>query len=265
MSSERLTIGGFARLCRLTVKRLRHYDEVGLLRPAEVDAATGYRFYHRSQVRDAMAIGLLRSLDVPLPAIAEILAGDDEGRAAVLAAERDRLERELARARRTVDALQRLLSEGLLQHDVRLTREPARRLLVARAVCAADDIGPAVAGCLGRVLAAGVPFAGPLWGLFPTELDGDLRVAAGAELPAGADAGGPPGLEVEELAATAAVVAVHSGPYEQLPLTYQSVFAWVHERGFVPAGVAREIYLTDPTTTEPDRLVTQLVVPVGEE
>ncbi|MET7396615.1 GyrI-like domain-containing protein [Dactylosporangium sp. NPDC005572] len=261
MPSERLTIGGFARLCRLTVKRLRHYDELGLLRPAEVDAATGYRFYRRSQVRDAMAIGLLRSLDVPLPAIAEILAGDEDDRAAVLVAQRDRLERELARARRTVDALQRLLTEGLLQHDVRLTREPVRRLLVARSVCTADDVGPAVAGCVARFLAAGVPFTGPLWGLFPTDLDGDLPVAAGAP------AAGPPpaGLEVAELPATAAAVAVHSGPYEQLPLTYQSVFAWIHERGLVPLGAARELYLTDPTTTEPDRLVTQLVVPVAEE
>ena len=44
-TSELMTIGRFARVTGLTVKALRHYDEVGLLRPAAVDAETGYRSY----------------------------------------------------------------------------------------------------------------------------------------------------------------------------------------------------------------------------
>jgi DNA-binding transcriptional MerR regulator len=70
---ELLSIGRFARACRLSIKALRHYDELGLLRPARVDAS-GYRYYERSQARAAIAISLLRTLDVPLPAITEILA-----------------------------------------------------------------------------------------------------------------------------------------------------------------------------------------------
>lgn len=69
-----LAIGPFARLCRLSLKQLRHYDEVGLLPPARVDPYTGYRYYHPDQIRAALSIGLLRSLDVPLPVIAEVLA-----------------------------------------------------------------------------------------------------------------------------------------------------------------------------------------------
>jgi DNA-binding transcriptional MerR regulator len=60
VNGELLPIGLFSRLCRLSVKQLHHYDEVGLLRPARVDEATGYRYYRRDQVRDAMAIALLR-------------------------------------------------------------------------------------------------------------------------------------------------------------------------------------------------------------
>src|SRR5262249_23656105 len=62
-----MSIGGFARLCRLSVKQLRHYDDLGLLRPAQVDPDSGYRYYRADQARDALSIGLLRSLDVPLP------------------------------------------------------------------------------------------------------------------------------------------------------------------------------------------------------
>src|SRR5688500_5080298 len=167
MGTEMIPIGRFARLCRLSVARLRHYDELGLLAPAWVDPATGYRYYTRDQVRDAMAIGLLRDLDVGLPAIGELLAGDEERRAHVLAAERVRLAAELDRRRRTMDALERLLADGLWHPEVTLTREPGRRLLVVEAVCAADEIGPTTGRCVGRLLASGVPVAGPLWGVFP--------------------------------------------------------------------------------------------------
>ena len=47
-TSELMTIGRFARITGLTVKALRHYDEVGLLRPAAVDPETGYRSVTRA-------------------------------------------------------------------------------------------------------------------------------------------------------------------------------------------------------------------------
>src|SRR5258705_2627735 len=72
-----LPIGSFATRCRLSVKALRHYDELGLLRPAHVDVTTQYRYYHRRQAPTAIAIALLRSLDVPLAAIRELLLSDD--------------------------------------------------------------------------------------------------------------------------------------------------------------------------------------------
>ena len=79
VSGALLPIGSFARRCRLSVKALRHYDDLGLLRPARVDVATGYRYYDRRQAPAAIAIALLRSLDVALPAIRELLASDDPG------------------------------------------------------------------------------------------------------------------------------------------------------------------------------------------
>ncbi|GAA3158787.1 MerR family DNA-binding transcriptional regulator [Nonomuraea salmonea] len=47
MNDGYLPIGRFARLCRLSVKRLRHYDELGLLVPAHVDPDSGYRHYRQ--------------------------------------------------------------------------------------------------------------------------------------------------------------------------------------------------------------------------
>ncbi|MFF5077682.1 MerR family transcriptional regulator [Actinoplanes sp. NPDC000266] len=69
-----LTIGGFARQAGLTPKALRLYDETGLLRPAAVDAESGYRFYEPGQLDRARLIAELRRIGMPLAEIAEVCA-----------------------------------------------------------------------------------------------------------------------------------------------------------------------------------------------
>lgn len=72
-----MTIGRFARLSGLSVKALRHYDETGLLQPARVDPATGYRWYRAGQARDGAIISVLRSMGVPLELVRQVLADPD--------------------------------------------------------------------------------------------------------------------------------------------------------------------------------------------
>jgi len=80
-----MPIGAFARMCRLTVKAVRHYDAESLLAPALVDPHSGYRYYRAEQVPTATTIAVLRGLDVPLPVVRDVLAASDpDGVAAVL-------------------------------------------------------------------------------------------------------------------------------------------------------------------------------------
>jgi protein phosphatase len=80
---ELLTIGAFAREARLSPKALRLYDDAGLLRPAAVDAATGYRYYDRAQLDRARLVAWLRRLDMPLRRIRDVcdLPGAETARA----------------------------------------------------------------------------------------------------------------------------------------------------------------------------------------
>ncbi|GGL46568.1 MerR family transcriptional regulator [Planomonospora parontospora] len=260
-----LPIGRFARLCRLSVKQLRHYAELGLLPPAWVDPGTGYRYYRAGQAREALSIGLLRSLDVPLAAIGEVLSGADPHRA--LGRVRDGLEAELARRRRTLATLERVLGTGLPALPVEVVAEPARRVALAREMAAStEDIGRAVAVCVARL---GVPAPdgdGPagLVGLFPVELEGPLPVAMAALLDPGGPGGGGhrprPGTELDLLPGGAFARVVHIGPYDQSAPAYHSLLAWCAERGHPVRGPVREVYLSDPAVTVPDRLVTHLMV-----
>ncbi len=90
MPERHLTIGTVASLTGLTVKALRHYDDIGLLRPDRVDQRTGYRQYSPDQLRTAAEIALLRAVDMPLSDIA-IAVTSTMDRERLLDAHRDRL------------------------------------------------------------------------------------------------------------------------------------------------------------------------------
>jgi DNA-binding transcriptional MerR regulator len=103
MDQDLLPIGRFARLAGLTVGALRHYDDLGVLRPAVVDEETGYRRYRASQLEDARTVARLRELEVPLEEIRDVLAADDPAeRARRLAAHRARIEARTYRLQRVL-------------------------------------------------------------------------------------------------------------------------------------------------------------------
>lgn len=76
MRKNRLKIKEFSLLCQVTVKTLRHYEKLGLLRPAEVDEWTGYRYYDYSQMQTLGNIRRLKSIGFSLEEIIELTDQD---------------------------------------------------------------------------------------------------------------------------------------------------------------------------------------------
>ncbi|SFK32128.1 MerR family transcriptional regulator [Amycolatopsis sacchari] len=121
-----IPIGAFARASGLTPSALRFYADCGLLVPAEVDPATGYRYYRQEQCERAQLIRELREIDVPLDAVSRILDGE----------------------------------HGLLDEHVRDLRERARKAAAAAAVIK-RRLTPAVDGrLLSAAFAQVLPAAG---------------------------------------------------------------------------------------------------------
>ena len=109
MDDDLLPIGRFARLAGLRVGALRHYDELDLLRPADIDCSTGYRRYRHGQLETARTIARLRDLEVPLDEIRAILASDGPAdRRRRLATHRARIEARNNRLIRLLHVLGRL-------------------------------------------------------------------------------------------------------------------------------------------------------------
>ena len=264
MSRDLLPIGSFAVRCRLSVKALRHYDELGLLRPDRVDVATGYRYYHRRQAPAAIAIALLRSLDVPLPAIRDLLASEDaEALTRVLGRERERRAREINQAETALRAIERLMRAGtVFPYDITVREEPERTVLVMEGTTTADlhvAAGTSLArDLLDRFARLGRRPLGPVMCLLPPAPDERVILQMCAAV---ADA--PPGERVVTLPAGPVAAARHVGPYEEIGLAEHALHAWAEEHGWEPSGAIREVYLNDPMRVAPEAIETDVLLPVS--
>jgi DNA-binding transcriptional MerR regulator len=135
MSDERLlNIGTFAVLSGLSIDALRHYDDIGLFPPADVDPVTSYRRYAPEQLATARRIRALRAVDLPIGEIRDLVAADDETTAAALRAHRARLE---DRSRALTDTIETL--DDYIENGVRMksTTPPCR---VAEINLGVDDV-----------------------------------------------------------------------------------------------------------------------------
>lgn len=76
-----LKIGVFSKLSRISIRMLRHYDEMGLLKPQTIDSFSGYRYYSEAQLPIAERITSLKNMGFSLTAIKEIMENFDDSKA----------------------------------------------------------------------------------------------------------------------------------------------------------------------------------------
>ena len=101
----KMPIKEFARLSGVSVRTLHYYDQIGLLRPAAVDAQTGYRFYDETSLLRMQEVLFYRELDFPLKSIAEILASPHYNKEEALEEQRKLLTLKKERLERLIGAI----------------------------------------------------------------------------------------------------------------------------------------------------------------
>jgi DNA-binding transcriptional MerR regulator len=262
-SASVLAIGEFSRVTHLSVRTLRRYHDAGLLEPATVDPASGYRYYSADQIPTAQVIHRLRELDVPLPDVRRILRSPDPGTRATLVSDHlRRLESELDRTRAAVTSLRRLLRPEPAPLDVELRAVPA-----TTAAAVEDDVeyGHVLdwyAGAMAELDAVVKEPTGVPGGLYDNALfetgRGHLLVYRPTPQPPRAGRVHPVTLPAAELAVT-----THSGEHDDIDVTYGELGAWVTRNALVVAGPVREAYLVGPRdTADPAAWRTEIGWPV---
>ena len=233
------TIGEFSRATHLSVKALRHYDEIGLLVPADVDPSTGYRYYQAAQVPSAHLIKRLRDLEMPLPRIRDVLVAPDTGaRDSAISDHLERMESTLQRTQETVAALRSLLARAP-QPAVELRVVPTMPVAVVREVVAWDDVEGWLASALASLHhdveatgADGAVYEPPFFEDHIGEVTAFVPVASSSDV----------------LTTATFAVAVHHGAFDRLDETYGALGAHVTTLGIDAGAAIREHYLDDTTT-----------------
>ncbi|WP_433789089.1 MerR family transcriptional regulator [Actinoplanes sp. CA-252034] len=107
-----LNIGAFASATGLTIPALRHYDEIGLIRPARVDPGTGYRRYRRDQIDGARLVCGLRAMGVPVDEVRAVVGRPAEHVRPALDSHRERLVAQLREVSQRIAAVDELIERG---------------------------------------------------------------------------------------------------------------------------------------------------------
>ncbi len=140
-----LLIGDFARRCRLPVSTLRYYDQIGLLTPAVVDPASGYRHYTLEQLDAAVLIARLRAIGTTPQTIATVLAGGAAAQVS-LVGERRRIQAQLRTDQQALEQIEDLLTptDRQVHHHVSFVDLAAERVTALPIASTQDDLASAV-------------------------------------------------------------------------------------------------------------------------
>jgi DNA-binding transcriptional MerR regulator/predicted transcriptional regulator YdeE len=272
-------IGEFSKLVQVPVATLRYYDQVGLLKPVEVDRFTGYRYYTAGQLPRLHRVLALKGLGFSLEQIAIVL---DQGltpeqmrgmlrlRHAQISQQLVDMQSQLVEVEMRLQQIER--EDQLPGHDVILKQvEP---LLVA-SIRAILPNHSAVGGLFGEVYEAIGPHVGQALGPHPedggqtlvlcydtefkdSEVDGAAAFMLRCRVPERGR------MRVHELPAATMAATVHHGSYNTIGDAHEAVITWIAANGYRIVGPDRELNLYHTMPIHPDEpsYITEIQYPV---
>lgn len=261
-----MPIGRFSKSCRLTIKALRYYDEVGLLKPAFIDPNTGYRYYSPDQAREAVMIGMLRSLDIGISTISRLISADKADFQTILAKEQERIIKDLEKKQRTLKSLQRIAERSqIIPYEVSIREEPS--YIVAKMSCDTvtdrmlEDSTKLFYSLFEELQNSDRGYVDPVMCI---NEDPDKQENIVVHACIGVETPYPKlkNAQIAEIPGGPVAWLIHQGPYDELGLAYHSLFAWIQEHGYEQRDAMREIYKNDPADTAPNELITEVILPV---
>jgi DNA-binding transcriptional MerR regulator/predicted transcriptional regulator YdeE len=276
-----IKIGEFSKLVQVPVATLRYYDQVGLLKPVEVDRFTGYRYYSASQLPRLHRILALKGLGFSLEQIGVVLAegltleqmrGMFRLRHAQISQELAEIQGQLTEVEVRLQQIER--EEQLSTYDVILKQVEPQLVASVRAILpnhsASGSLFAEVYEAIGAHVAEALgPHPGEggqtlvLW--YDTEFkEHDVDGAAAFILRCRVPNSGR--MHVHELPAATMAATIHHGSYNTIGEAHEAVLRWIEANGCRIVGPDREIYLynTMPVRQDDPSYVTEIQYPVDK-
>lgn len=268
-------IGDFSKLTRVSIRMLRHYDEIGLLKPQTIDDFTGYRFYSVEQITRINRILVLKEMGFSLSEICGLMEKDmDIKQLLSLLQNRKReisatIEKENEKLLR-VETLIRFIDkeDSYMKYEIALKDIPSYKVVSLR------DIIPAynAEGKLWEELQAfsdknNMKCVGPCYAIYHDsgykENDVDVEVT----MCINGNAAETDRIKVRELEAVPeAAVVMYQGPYEEVSSAYHALGVWMSSNGYEMNGPTRAIYHKGPwCEKDPANFLTEILAPVTKK
>jgi len=266
-----IRIGDFSRLGRISVKALRYYDEIGLLKPVSVDQYTGYRYYSADQLAKLNYITALKDMGLTLEEIATLTnnALTPQQMRDLFILKKSELRQRVNEEQRRLAQVERLLTgiekEGIMpEYNVVIKKTEPQIVAAIRGILPTyGDVGDFF-GEIYKHLAKKLvfkPAGNPLMICHDSEYkehEVDVEIA----VPIKKKIAGSDKVKVYELPGLEqAACIVHLGPYDTISETYAVLMKWLEKNGYQADGPDREIFVTFDQK-DPAKSVTEIQMPV---
>lgn len=270
-----LKIGEFSKLSRVSVRMLRHYDEIGLLKPAEIDCFTEYRYYREDQLPTVCRITALKDMGFSLADIVRILEiYDDKEKLDEYFAERQRelekLSQDTAYKLTLLDAARkRLRKEETMNYNVTIKTIPARyAATVHTTIPRYEEEGMVWSTLISETAHMKLVEDDPCL-CAVTFLDGEYKekdVEVMAWKTVKGDYPDTDHVKFKTLPEVTVASCTFKGGYHLITEVYAAVVAWLDANGYESAGPMFNIYHVSPNETKnPDEFVTEVCYPVKKK
>ena len=265
-----LKIGDFSKLSRVSVRMLRHYDDIGLLKPAETDTFTGYRYYREDQLCTISRITALKDMGFSLADIIRILEiYDDPEKLDMFLSSR---EEDLARLSKETEyklmlletARKRLRKEQKMNYDVTVRTIPERYAATVQMVVPRYEDEGILWGMMAECKTPLIP-ADPCLAA-AAFLDKEYK-EENVEIMVSMTVKGTyedtEHVKFKTLPAVKVASCVVRGSYDQMGDATAAAAAWISENGYKMNGPMFNIYYVSPHETQnPDEYVTEICFPI---
>lgn len=268
-----LRIGDFSRLSRISIRMLRHYDELGILVPESTDYYTGYRYYSEEQLTGAVRITALKDMGFGLAAISEILQNYDNPKAlsefliikrAEVQAQAEEISQRLLLLETAITRLRK--DDTAMKYNVVLKTLPERYVASVRKIIPAYDQEGILWNLLMTETAAmnlQQAFSGDSLAIFHDEGFKESDVDVEIQITVKGQYQNTKNVVFKTAPAVEIASATYKGSYEQITAVNHTVAGWVNDNGYEFNGSMFCIYHVSPAQTEnPDELVTEVCYPV---
>lgn len=262
------TIGEFSNLCMVTTKTLRHYDNIGLLRPAHISGETGYRYYEASQFRDMFFILKCKDYGFTLDEISSLLHAEAHVVAARFAAKYTeqgtiltRHQELMRKMREDMEQLEKGIDiMSTMKTEIKLVETKPVEIVSERDVISMKDFGKMFGKVMDKLKANKLECTGGLMAIYYCEEfnpeSSDVEIGAIVSEKSGVTRTFP---------GQTCAMGVHLGAYSSLGETYAAIAKWIEENGYEIADAPYDKYLNSPYEVPEDKLVTEIYFPVRKK